>query len=142
MPFSKKLLMVRRELTLFLIVGSVSILLDFLIYSSIAHSTAIHVGVAKGTSFLVGTVFTYFANRFLTFGHTKHQEGSTWRYGILYLLTLNVNVTVNAVALRLFSDPQLSTPLAFLSATGISSALNFLGMKWFVFRASAFQEIQ
>ena len=134
--------MIRRELTLFLIVGSASVLLDFLIYSSIVRSAPVSIGVAKGSSFLVGTVFTYFANRFLTFGHIDHQEGSLWRYGILYVLTLSANVIVNALALTILRDVRPAVPLAFLTATGISASLNFIGMKWFVFRTSTFPEIQ
>lgn len=134
--------MIRRELILFLIVGSASVLLDFLIYSSIVHSAAVSTGVAKGSSFLIGTVFTYFANRFLTFGHIEQQEGSSWRYGILYVLTLSANVIVNSVALMLLRDVRQAVSLAFLSATGISASLNFIGMKWFVFRPSDFSEMQ
>jgi putative flippase GtrA len=131
-----KVLMIRRELSFFLIVGAASVLLDFIIYSSLVRLGAITVSVAKGSSFLVGTVFTYFANRFLTFGHMDHQDGSPWRYGLLYMLTLSANVIVNAAALMLFRDARPAVPLAFLAATGVSASLNFIGMKWFVFRSS------
>lgn len=134
--------MIRRELFRFLIVGSVSVLLDFLIYSSIVRSGEVSVGIAKGSSFCVGTAFTYFANRFFTFGHIAHQEGSPWRYGLLYVLTLSTNVIVNTISLMLLRGPCSAVPLAFLTATGISASLNFIGMKWFVFRASIFPEIQ
>ncbi|WP_218043197.1 GtrA family protein [Steroidobacter gossypii] len=125
-----------------MIVGASSVLLDFLIYSSIVRSATVSVDVAKASSFLMGTVFTYFANRILTFGHIDCQQGSSWRYGMLYLLTLCTNVIVNAAALFLLRDVRPAVPLAFLTATAISASLNFIGMKWFVFKASTSSETQ
>lgn len=126
--------MLRREISIFLLIGSTSVLIDFLIYSSLIHSAEVGVGLAKASSFLVGVLFTYFANRFWTFGHTTHQPDSLLRYGCLYIFTLSVNVIVNTVALRLLREVHVAALLAFLAATGISASLNFLGLKWFVFR--------
>jgi putative flippase GtrA len=134
--------MITRELAIFLIVGSMSILVDFVVYNSILRSTEVGVNVAKASSFLVGTVLTYFAHRLLTFGHINHQQGSSWRFGLLYGLTLSTNVIVNTVALTLLRDARMAAPLAFLTATGISASLNFLGMKWFVFRTRILPEFQ
>lgn len=134
--------MMKRDFVLFLIVGSMSTLIDFLTYSGIVHSAAVSVGIAKGSSFLVGTVFTYCANRFWIFCYIDHQPGSLWRFGFLYMLTLGANVLVNAVALKLLHDVRVAFPLAFITATGISASLNYLGMKWFVFKAKAALEVQ
>ena len=134
--------MIRRELSLFLIIGSASVLLDFIIYSGLTQFHAITVSLAKGSSFLVGTFFTYFANRFLTFGHINQQGGSPWRYGLLYMFTLSANVVINKVALVVLRDVPSAVPLAFLTATGVSASLNFLGMKRFVFRSRTLQEIR
>jgi putative flippase GtrA len=35
---------------------------------------------------------------------------------------------------------SIAVPVAFLIATGVSAALNFLGMKLFVFKASSLTE--
>ena len=134
--------MIKRELTLFLIVGSLTVLIDFLAYRGLVWTGLVGVEVAKGSSFLLGTVFAYFANRFWTFGHAAHQPGSPWRFGVLYAATLAANVIVNAAVLRLLVDSSVAVQLAFLIATGVSATLNFVGMKLFVFRASAVPEAQ
>jgi putative flippase GtrA len=100
------------------------------------------VEMAKATGFLIGTLFAYFANRFWTFGHKPHVPGSVWRFAVLYASTLGANVLINSLALKLFTDEIAAIPLAFLVATGVSASLNFLGMKFFVFRPSPASEIQ
>jgi putative flippase GtrA len=126
--------MIRRELAIFLIVGSLSVLIDFVTYRGLAVIAAVHIDTAKAVSFLVATIFAYFTNRFWTFGHTAPQAGSPWRFGFLYALTLGANVMVNALVLALLAGTRAAVPLAFLVATGVSATLNFLGMKMFVFR--------
>jgi putative flippase GtrA len=132
--------MIKRELVLFLIVGSLNVLIDFVTYRGLVWNAAVSVDIAKGSSFAVSTVIAYFANRFWTFGHTAHESGSCWRFGLLYLISLGTNVIVNAIVLKLLADARAAVELAFLAATGISASLNFFGMKWFVFRDSVFAE--
>lgn len=125
--------MIKRELTVFLVVGSLAVLIDFLTYSGLILIQAVSIDMAKASGFIVGTIFAYFANRFWTFGHVPQQPGSSWRFGILYLMTLGANVLVNAFVLKLLAEARAAVQLAFLVATGLSASLNFLGMKWFVF---------
>lgn len=125
--------MIRRELLLFLLVGSLTVLLDFASYRMLVAS-GLATGMAKAVGFLTGTAFAYFANRAWTFGHRRHATGTGWRFCLLYALSLAANVAINAVALRVFADIGVAVQLAFLAATGVSTCLNFIGMKMFVFR--------
>lgn len=125
--------MIKRELSLFLIVGTLTVLIDFLTYRGLVWSEVVSIDVAKGGGFLVGTVFAYFANRLWTFAHAAPQLGSAWRFGALYLITLGANVTVNAMVLKLLVHSPATVQLAFIAATGVSACLNFFGMKRFVF---------
>ncbi|PRC93971.1 GtrA family protein [Solimicrobium silvestre] len=129
--------MIKRELGIFLIVGSLTVLVDFGAYRSLVWLEVAGVDMAKAIGFLAGTVFAYFANRFWTFGHKSHASGSLWRFVILYGITLGANVLVNSLALKLFADATDAVHLAFLLATGVSATLNFLGMKLFVFKPRA-----
>lgn len=129
--------MIKRELTLFLIVGSLTVIFDFMVYRSLVWAGFVGVDTAKAISFLVGTVFAYLANRAWTFGHKPHASGSVWRFALLYAATLGANVVVNALALVLFVDAVAAIQTAFLLATGVSACLNFLGMKLFVFKVEA-----
>lgn len=133
--------MIKRELALFLVVGSLTVLLDYLAYYSLLWLGLMGVDMAKATGFIVGTVFAYFANRFWTFGHQSHAPGSAWRFALLYAATLGANVGVNGLALALLSDTALAIQGAFLMATGVSASLNFFGMKLFVFRAETVAEV-
>lgn len=132
----------KRELVAFLVVGSTSVLIDFLIYSGLVRSALVGVSIAKASSFLVGVVFTYLANRFWTFGRTKHRPGSPWRYCCVCSFTLSANVLVNAISLRLLHGVPLAIPIAYLMATGASASLNFIGFKWFVFTATIAAEVE
>lgn len=125
--------MIKRELCIFLIVGSLTVLVDFGAYQSLVWFGIAGVDMAKAIGFLVGTLFAYFANRFWTFGHKSNVQGSLWRFSVLYGASLGANVLVNSLALKLFADAIAS----FLLATGGAATLNFLGMKLFVFKSRA-----
>ena len=133
--------MIRRELFIFLIVGSSVVLIDFLIYRGLVWFSLMDVNMAKGASFLIGSVLTYYANRIWTFGHQTHAPGSAWRYTVLHIGTLGVNVWVNAQVLAFLDDAVIAVQLAFFLATGTSATLNFVGMKWFVFKAKLEPEL-
>lgn len=132
--------MLKRELSIFLVVGSLTVLIDFLIYRGLVWAGLMSIDMAKATSFIMGTVFAYFANRFWTFARKPHASGSLWRFITLYAATLGANVFVNALGMALLDDAALAIQGAFLFATGISATLNFLGMKLFVFKARPVSE--
>lgn len=134
--------MIRRELTLFLIIGSLTVLIDFLAYRGLVLVGLMGIDIAKAIGFFIGTVFAYFSNRFWTFGHKPHAAGSAWRFTLLYAATLGANVSVNALALTQLGDAATAIHVAFLLATGVSASLNFLGMKLFVFKAKPASEMQ
>ena len=132
--------MIKRELAVFLVVGSLTVLIDFLIYRGLVWTDWMTVDKAKAIGFLAGTLFAYFANKVWTFGHQEHAPNSAWRFVLLYAITLGANVLVNAGCLVLISTLPIAVPVAFLIATGMSAVLNFIGMKLFVFKASNLTE--
>lgn len=134
--------MIRRELSIFLIVGALTVLVDFASYRGLVLLRLMGTDLAKAAGFLTGTLFAYFANRFWTFGHTSHPPGSVWRFAILYASTLGANVLINSFALKLLADVMGSMQLAFLLATGVSASLNFVGMKFFVFKTNPASELR
>ena len=134
--------MIKRELTAFMIVGALTVWVDFVGYRSLIEFGLMSVDMAKATGFLGGTLFAYFAHRFWTFGHKPHVPGSAGRFAVLYASTLGANVLVNSLALKLHADAMYAIQLAFLLATSVSTCLNFLGMKLFVFRSTPASEFQ
>ncbi len=74
------------------------------------------------------------ANRLWTFS-ARGGADRVFRFAALYLSTLVVNVAVNAGMVWLGGTAKPALAAAFVVATGLSACLNFLGMKFLVFRA-------
>jgi putative flippase GtrA len=118
----------KREMARFLVAGFCAVGTDvgsyFLILKALPHD------YSKGISFLLGTIVAYFINKNWTFEKKTKAYEEMGKFAILYLSTLGANVLVNRIVLNLFQ----STFLAFLLATGVSTVLNFIGQKCWVFK--------
>ncbi len=123
----------RVQLRRFLLVGSTTVLVDFATYSAML-AAGLGIDPAKGLGFIIGTIFAYLANRHWTF-EAGQAEGRLPRFLALYLTTLVVNVGVNAGLVASAGTATLALGFAFVMATGVSASLNFLGMKYIVFRS-------
>ena len=122
------------EIARFLIVGGTTVLIDLICYFILIY-IGFDTSLSKGASFSVGTVFAYFANRNYTF---RSSMGGFFRFTVftlLYLSTLVVNVVSNEIVLKLTSQINGSLMISFLIATSLSATLNFVGMKYIVFKA-------
>ena len=122
----------RQQLNRFLVVGSLTVLVDYAAYRLFLFLSA-GVDVSKTLGFLSGTVFAYFANRHFTFRSTAPHGRQLVRFLAVYLSTLAANVAVNAFALNALSRVGFAVTLAFVIATAVSATLNFVGMKYWVF---------
>lgn len=120
------------QLQRFLLVGSSTVGIDFVCYFGCLE-LGIKTAWAKAIGFIAGMIFAWFANRIYTF---SSQGGRRRFFGftLLYILTLVLNVSVNQYCLLLLSPSSMAVLFAFIVATGISAAANFIGMKFFVFR--------
>lgn len=124
--------MIKRELSIFLVVGCLTVALDFMVYRGLTYFFLCDIGLAKAIGFISGCIFAYFANRFWTFKQQSTRSGSLWRFALVYAVGLVANVLVNQGILLSWDSPA-TLYVAFLVATGVSATLNFMGMKWFVF---------
>jgi putative flippase GtrA len=131
---------IKRELAIFLVVGLLTVGIDFVIYRGFLYFKPFSledINIAKGIGFIGGTLFAYFANRFWTFKQQTTSSGSVSRFALVYILGLLANIAVNYLCIYWFSNPAIALDytllIAFIFATGISATLNFLGMKFFVF---------
>ena len=125
----------RKEILLFLLIGTTTVVIDFLSYR-LCMALMIETGTAKATGFLVGTIFAFFANRQWTFAasssHAIHWEIA--KFALVYGLSLLVNVSTNSGLLALAGRSELAIAFSFVVATGVSATMNFFGMKFLVFR--------
>ena len=124
--------MVRRQIRRFLVVGSLTVLVDLVSYR-LCLETGLPVPLGKTIGFLSGTIFAYFVNRFWTF-QSQSSHVALFKFLLLYLSTLLTNVGVNQIVFEAAPPGERGQLFAFLVATSVSATLNFLGMKYIVFR--------
>ena len=121
-----------KEILYFLIVGILTVLIDYLVYS-LSRNLIINTTQAKVFGFISGTVFAFLANRNITFKNHDNIWGHLYKFLILYSGSLFINVTINNSLLNWLTDFQYKVQLSFLIATLTSAIINFIGMKYFVF---------
>ena len=129
----KNIKLLHNQVGRFLIVGITTVLIDFVIYILLLFFD-FETDLSKAVSFSGGAIFAYFANRGYTFKSQRKGLLSFALFSTLYILTLGVNVSMNELILSVFGKTQLFIIFAFIVATGLSAAINYIGMKYIIFR--------
>lgn len=123
----------RKHLILFLIIGIITVAIDYLVYIYLFHNFFRN-SISKSIGFLSGTLFSFYANK----KYNYKIEGKTFRYLSNYLLlyfgTMTLNVFVNKYLLIILSNHFYRIQISFLIATTISASINYLGMNFLVFK--------
>jgi len=130
----------------FLVIGFSSVAVDLGSYAGFVHWAGMPTMPAKGISYVLGMIVGFIGNKLWTFRSSRKNAAEPITYVILYAITLGVNIGVNEGLLRLgamiFPDATSTTNLgkalsafAALAATGVTTILNFLGMRFVTFRA-------
>lgn len=117
-----------RELLKFCVGGGSAVIVDFLMYMFLKQY--IVVSAAKTISFIMGAAVGFVINKLWTFESRSFSTSEIMRYILLYACSATANMLVNKGILLISSV----TVLAFLGATTVSTIINFLGQKFFVFR--------
>lgn len=119
---------IKKELKRFLVAGVSAVGTDLVTYYMLLNF--FNADIAKAISFLLGTIVAFIINKYWTFEKHEKSYKEIVKFGLLYSATLGANVMTNKIVLDMFSI----TILAFLIATGVSTVLNFIGQKGWVFR--------
>jgi len=119
---------IKKELKRFLVAGISAVSTDLATYYLLLNF--LDTNTAKAISFLLGTIVAFVINKYWTFEKHEKSYKEIIKFGVLYSATLGVNVMINKIVLDMFDI----TIVAFLIATGISTVLNFISQKWWVFR--------
>ena len=130
----KKTSKVKKQILLFLPIGFLTVFLDYSSYLFILNYFNIH--FAKAVGFFTGTLFSYFANKIITFSYQKNVKKSFVKFYILYFFSMCINVLINSSINHYFNNFQSTFILSFFISTGCSAILNFFGMKYYVFKNS------
>lgn len=125
----------RGSLGRFVLVGGTTVVIDAVVYQLLLLAGAAP-GPSKALSFIAGAAFAYLANWRFTF-KGQHHRWSLVAFVLVYLCALGLNVGANALVLAVLGEDRTwQLAGAFVVATGLSAAWNFLGMARFVFRSS------
>lgn len=117
-----------KELLRFLVGGGSAVVVDFIGYRLLV-ALGVDMSVSKAVSYVLGAAVGFVINKFWTFECKELSVNEIVRYIILYLCSAMINAGVNFVVVKLFQV----TLLAFLCATAVSTIINFLGQKFYVF---------
>ena len=127
-----------RQAVFFTLVGAINTIGDIILYFILTRTIGFfgeHLVIAKGMSFLVMGVSSFFMNRTYTF---KLTHAPSWREYSKFLATnitgLTVNVTATFVLLRAFTFIDIP---AVIGAAFVSYFWNFSTQKLWVFRKKA-----
>jgi uncharacterized protein rv3789/MT3897 len=116
------------EISRFLVAGLSAVGVDFFVYYIMLNF--LNHNLSKAISFILGTVSAFVINKYWTFEKLQKSNSEIWKFALLYLCTLGINISTNKIVL----DYTNITIFAFLIATGISAVLNFIGQKFWVFK--------
>ena len=125
-----------KQLLRFLVVGGSSVAVDLICYAILLnHMDRI---AAKGLAYLAGVLFGFAGNKFWTFESQRRSYSEPAIYFLLYLSTMVLNIAVNSWFFHNLQNwnraEDASQLLAFLVATGVTTVVNFLGLKHLAFR--------
>lgn len=121
------------EVRRFLAVGITSTAIDLVSYRALLWA-AVGISPAKAAGFVAGSMFGYFAHRLWTFRAAEGGGQSVVGFTSLYAFSMAVNVTVNGEIFATLNPWWGARGAAFLVATATVAVLNFLGMKFVVFK--------
>ena len=139
------------EVLHFSMIGVFNTLLGFVLIMVFYNIWHWNYWVASGTSYVIGSIFSYFANKKLTF----HVEGDNWRSAlrfaantvVCYLMAYGIAKTlVRKIMTQYFTGYsqkigefihmeaiEVEENVAILVGMGLFIIFNFLGQKFFVF---------
>lgn len=117
-----------KECLKFLVGGGSAVVVDFVLYRILVY-IGLSVSPSKAISYVTGAAVGFVINKLWTFESKRFSKMEIVRYIILYAISACMNAGVNKCVLLIIDW----TVFAFLCATGVSTIMNFLGQKYFVF---------
>ncbi len=123
---------ISKKIKRFLIIGIIAVGIDYFIYSTLV-AYEFSVSFSKLVGFIFGTSFSFAGNRRITF-KSIFLKSMLFKYFLLYLFTMNLNVMLNNKFLDVFMSIELNKQISFIFATGFCAVINFFGLNYFVFK--------
>jgi putative flippase GtrA len=124
----------RGQAARFFVVGCSAVMVDFILYR-LLMLVAVPVAIAKAIGFVSGTVYSFFMNRTFTFKHDSSNKEQVVGFVFVYTFTMGMNLVMNELGLFIFGKGEIGINISFVIAAFASAAVNFIGMKKFVFKS-------
>ncbi len=126
--------MIKREVAVFAANGLISVAIAYWVYR-ILVSGGLSIEFGNGLAYLSGMVYGFLANKKLAFRDASAvSSGMLTRYVLWHAFTLMVNVGVNSAVLAVIESWVFGLTISFLLAISITTVLNYLGLKYLVFK--------
>ncbi|GAB2740585.1 GtrA family protein [Salinifilum aidingensis] len=126
-----------RQFFRFIVIGGGCALIDIGSYALLL-SLGLPIWLARSTSFVLGTGTSYLLNRRLTFrgantGNTALKAGG---FVVVYVATFFVNIGTNQASVILLNaeGSAVLLGLCWVIGQGLGTLINFVMLKWVVFR--------
>lgn len=122
----------------FLLVGVVNTLVGAGIMFLLYNLAGCSYWLSSAANYIIGGVVSYFLNKYYTFKNTERSWKQVLRFAlnvaVCWLLAYGI---AKPLALRLLAgfDEKLQTNAAMLAGLCLYTALNYLGQRFFAFRA-------
>ena len=119
----------------FLAVGMITVCLDWGIYLALTNFFGVGVIFSKSLSFIIGTIFAFIANGRLVF-QSDLAPINFLKHLVLYTFSLLANTLTFALwGLKFSFDSLVILDASLLTATFLSTVINFIGMRFWVFKS-------
>jgi putative flippase GtrA len=111
-------------------VGGGAVALDFISYYLLIWMQLLDPSWAKRCSFVIGAVWSFFANKFFTFKNKELKISQPVLFTAVYVSSFFLNSFIHDFVLT-YLNWKLA---AFGAATFVSVVWNYVGQKWLVFK--------
>ncbi len=127
--------MIKRELLRFSISGASSVAIAYIIYRTLVYG-GMNNNVSYGVAYVIGLSLSYLVNKLWTFESKISSRRTFMSFSLLQIITLLASTIVNSKVLAEMQNTLFVHELAFVFGIATSTTLNFIGLKYFVFRSS------
>ncbi len=114
----------------FCLIGILSTAVNYGLYYALCQWSSLHYLLSSTIGFLSGTFVSYYLNKFWTFEVVEKTTKYLYKYLTVYLCSLFLGL----LCLRFLVGVGVNEKLAGLLIIGVTTAINFLGSKFWIFK--------
>ena len=119
-----------KEVLKFIVVGVFSTIVNYLCFYILYEFVHINYMISSASGYMLGVLAGYVLNKRWTFKSDSKSKTEIVKYYVVYLISLAISLKALELLVTGFGlDPKIAQILVI----GISTVINFLGLKLFIF---------